>query len=380
MPNNYLNNGMGYQSLMPPPNNGGPPMVSSYAASPYTMAYNYGKRPARPDSVPASPLKALRGLRHMKDSWGSQLAISYPTVYPRGLRNPQGSSICYLNTIIQIIVSLPKLAHFFLNLESDSEWCSFLKTILTNFISSANSTSFSLLDDPTHLKLIEKTFGSIGTQQDIGEAFVWLLEKLHQETRLVSNSIHIPTSPSMGPGVSESSPIYDMFRGVYSVDLLPQKFPATNSTQITPKLRSEMFLTLQIAPERRKQDLLPLIISNLHRSNKKISQLPDILVIELSRHLSEAKETMSSSHVMFDMSLSLPESLLAAGAAKKQYELVSVVVRSGLYTNNGHYWICNRINGQWQWINDEVIDQVIDEKSVISASNNWCLLVYQRTY
>ena len=174
--------------------------------------------------------------------------------------------------------------------------------------------------------------------------------------------------------MDENSPIYDLFRGVY----------------VDNKETSEMFLTLQLAPEKRKQDLVPLIASSVLKLGKQIAKSPQVLVIELSRHLSEAKETMSQAQIHFGGILMLPESVLTKECERMVYELVAVVVRSGLYTNNGHYWVCNKLNDRWQWINDEVVENVQISQEILNdsrncsisnfclkASSNWCLLVYK---
>jgi Ubiquitin carboxyl-terminal hydrolase len=308
-----------------------------------------------------------------------------------GLRNPVNSKICYLNSVVQVLLPVTALFKYLSlsNFQASQQWLRAMSRVFGGFLSSS-TTPVNLLSIAGVERLVADEFGAIGQQHDTGEALVLVLERLHAESRW---PLLLPPSPSpRGPGLDEDSLIYRLFRGSFAVnDVLPSG---------EQRFRDEMFLTLQVAPSSavKRTDLATLLASTFRPSpvsgvpgeTKQISALQPVLVVELSRHLSENKEIMSQAFVSFPGTLQLPDSCLAEAVrgSQRRYELTGVVVRSGLYSNSGHYWAAQRRNADWHWVNDEEvtrIDQITEAmitdtrgliSSALEASASWCLLLY----
>ncbi|KAF4651206.1 ATP binding domain 4 [Perkinsus olseni] len=77
-----------------------------------------------------------------------------------------------------------------------------------------------------------------------------------------------------------------------------------------------------------------------------LEQLPHVLCIEVSRHVTETMHTMTQVSVPFPGILNIPPTCLAGGKkhpqAEKTYTLLGVVSRSGLGATSGHYWAFSR--------------------------------------
>jgi len=249
----------------------------------------------------------------------------------------------------------------------------------------------SLLSVPGVERLVNSEFGGVGQQHDTGEALGLILERMHSESYW---PLALPAGAQRGPGLDEDSIVYRLFRGQFAVDAA---LPSGER-----RFREEMFLTLQVAPTSAKRtDLLTLLTSTFRApaapvgESKRIAALPPVLIVELSRHTSENKETMSQASVSFPGTLVLPSGCLTEECAARErgmsrrYELSGVIVRSGLYSNSGHYWVAQRRNEDWNWINDEEVTpiptvtpaMVADSSrglisSALEAGASWCLLVY----
>ena len=305
------------------------------------------------------------------------------TFTPTGLRNPQHSKICYLNSICQVLLPVTALFTFLTHTtfsDPKQNWLRAVARIFGEFRSPAGP--FNILSFAGVERLVGESFG-LGQQHDTGEALTFLLERLHAESRwLLEGTIH----PSRGPGLNEDSQIYRLFRGVFEVDAV---LPSNERRH-----RDEMFLTLQLAPSK-KTDTLVSLLSNTFIAatstigeSKCISYLPPVLVVELSRHLTENKETMSQALVTFPGTLNIPESCLSKQCEGREYQLSGVIVRSGVYSNSGHYWVAQRHDSDWHWINDEEVTPIKtvtetvmrDRTGVIAtqldAATSWCMLVY----
>jgi hypothetical protein len=224
---------------------------------------------------------------------------------------------------------------------------------------------------------IEK-LGGIGNQQDVAEALCIVLDRLHEEWKVSRHG-----SPGGGP-LGEDSIIYDIFRGIrrYGKDCL------------------EMFTTIHLAPPgvvggfpttpTKSVGLGDLLKETFSIDSSLLHVLPPVLCIELSRHLTENQLTTSQTSVPFPGTLSIPRECCTDECIDRKYELIGVVVRSGVYANSGHFWVAQRRGrNKWFWINDTEVTECagVDETDIedsvrnsiskkLDASSNWCVLVY----
>ncbi len=303
-----------------------------------------------------------------------------------GLLNPANSKICYLNSVIQMLLPIAplvqlmslSLTHVGEGLEGDIPWTmAIARSLRMFFIPTPIGARLSLLTVPG-MEFVVKELGGLGSQQDVGEALGIVIEKLHQEWkhRLVSAS-WIGGGRHNSPPVhlNEDSVIYKLFRGVKLVG---------NDM--------EMFTTIHLAPPATgTTSLVELLAQNFSKPNGLIHHAPPVLCIELSRHLTENQLTTSQSSVPFSGSLSFPAASCCTENVNpgRNYQLVGVVVRSGVYANSGHFWVAQCRNNKWSWINDTEVSPISDftnedqtdatnnlASKKLNAAHNWCLLIY----
>jgi len=311
------------------------------------------------------------------------------TIQPVGLMNPVNSKICYLNSVIQILLPIAPLMQLMsmslshvceTSLNNDLRWTCAMARAYRLIFNPPIGSHVSLLNAPGMDTCISD-LGGIGTQQDVAEALCIVLDRLHEEWKY----------GGLGGGpLGENSIIYKIFRGI-------KRYSKTGE---------EMFTTIHLAPPGMSLgsgpisptkvtasssvglvDLLSESFSNL--SGQLIQDLPPVLCVELSRHLSENQLTTSHTSVPFAGSLRVPRSCCTDECNDRKYELIGVVVRSGVYANSGHFWVAQRRDAKWYWINDTDVsdcsnidesDMIDSERNSISkkldASSNWCVLVY----
>jgi hypothetical protein len=284
-----------------------------------------------------------------------------------GLLNPVNSKICYLNSVVQILVPIAPLMQFMslcLSHVDDQEllWTRALARAFRLIFHPPIGTHASLLACEGMGKCIDE-LGGIGNQQDVGEALCTVLDRLHEECKYRE-------------GENEDSIVYKLFRGI-------KRYGSAR----------EIFTSIHLAPGASGglQTLTDLLVQSFGKSNGcQLQQLPPVLCIELSRHLSENQLTTSQTSVPFSGSLCIPKSCCSDEInVSRNYQLVGVVVRSGVYANSGHFWVAQRRGTKWFWINDTDVsdcaevteaDQVDSVQNTISkkldASTNWCVLVY----
>jgi hypothetical protein len=294
-----------------------------------------------------------------------------------GLENPVNSKICYLNSVIQILVPISPLSQVLslsLSHGSAGPWTTALARAMRLFFRPPMGIVPSLLH-VGGMDLVLKELGGVGTQQDVAEALGIVLNKLHEEWKH-----RLRSQPWKGrkekatAGLDEDSIIYKIFRGVRAMGR-----------------NLELFTQLHLAPPGSSgNSLMDLLSQTFHAE---LHHLPPVLCIELSRHLSENQLTTSQTAVSFSGTLQIPDSCCTTECNQRErtYELVGAVVRSGVYANSGHFWAAQRRGGRWFWINDtEVsecditeVDQSDRSSGLISkkldAASSWCVLVYADT-
>lgn len=284
-----------------------------------------------------------------------------------GLLNPVNLKICYLNSVIQILVPISPLMQFMsfcLSHVDDQEllWTQALARSFRLIFHPPIGTHASLLACEGMGRCIDE-LGGIGNQQDVGEALCTVLDRLHEECKYKKDD-------------GEDSIVYKLFRGI-------KRYGNAH----------EIFTTIHLAPGTSggPQTLTDLLVQSFGQSvGCELEYLPPVLCIELSRHLSENQLTTSQTSVPFSGTLCVPKSCCSAEMnVSRNYQLVGVVVRSGVYANSGHFWVAQRRGAKWFWINDTEVsdcaditeaDQVDSVQNTISkkldASTNWCVLVY----
>lgn len=294
-----------------------------------------------------------------------------------GLQNPLNSKICYLNSVVQLLVSVSPLMQVMslaLTQGSAGVWTTAFSRIFRHFF--AQPLSMGQVPSLLTVKGMDsvlKELGGIGTQQDVAEALGVVLNKLHEEWKhALRNQPWIPIesgSPTNHHGLEEDSIVYKLFRGVRCVN-----------SQL------EIFTEIHLAPP--SAGTGTSLVDLLENSFKnELHYLPPVLCIELSRHLSENQLTTSQSSVPFSGTMKIPDSC-CTHKSSRTYQLIGAVVRSGVYANSGHFWAAQRRGDKWFWINDTdvsecdvtVQDLTDDSNGLISkkleAATSWCVLVY----
>ena len=297
-----------------------------------------------------------------------------------GLLNPVNSKICYLNSVIQILVPISPLMQFMSfclsHVESEElKWTQAFARAFRMMFNPPIGTHASLLACDG-MDLCIEHLGGLGNQQDVGEALCTVLDRLHEELKY-DKSTRSAASSCAEVSQDGRSIVYELFRGI--------KRYGNGSTR-------EIFTTIHLAPvggtTQCLNDLLALTFGV--SQGCQLDYLPPVLCIELSRHLSENQLTTSQMSVPFSGSLQVPKSCCTDEMdVSRNYQLVGVVVRSGVYANSGHFWVAQRRGSKWAWLNDTEVsdcagiseeDQVDFEENLISkkldASTNWCVLVY----
>ena len=324
--------------------------------------------------------------------WRKPVAVESLNFQVKGLKNSKQQNVCYVNSVIQMLVPIGGMAELLIRSVSDGKkgqkkiaddnhtWLRVLGSVLRWF---KEEGSGDVLTCPGMESLLIKEFGALGVQHDTGEALCAMLEGVHRELRWRLEG------ETGGLGLEEDSPVYRFCRGIVRVtELLPSGIG---------RVRREMFLTLQLAPiaKVRKSDLISLLIAHYGTGNgaegKQLHTLPPALFVELSRHTADNKLVMSQASIAFPGTLEIPSACFAPGRqpdTKTNYQLSGVIVRSGVYSNSGHYWVAQRLNNSWNWINDQEITpinvsqeaQIDSTKNLISSAldvaSSWCILLY----
>ena len=294
-----------------------------------------------------------------------------------GLQNPLNSKICYLNSVMQILLPIaPLIQVLSLSLSHGSAgvWTTATARAFRLFFRPKMGVPASLLT-VSGMDTVIKELGGVGTQQDVAEALGIVLDRLHNEWKHTLRKQPWSVEP-MGVntpsnhGLGEDSIVYKLFRGIKCVSN-----------------RFEIFTGIHLAPPTNgKTSLVELLRQNFENE---LHYLPPVLCIELSRHLSENQLTTSQSSVPFSGAMTVPQSCCTSQCnATRRYELVGAVVRSGVYANSGHFWAAQRRGNKWSWINDTEVsecDVTTDEQADatdcliskrLDAASNWCVLVY----
>ena len=293
-----------------------------------------------------------------------------------GLENPINSKICYLNSVVQILVPIAPLAQVFslsLSHGSAGPWTTALARAMRLFFRPPMGVSPSLLQ-VGGMDLVVKELGGLGTQQDVAEALGMVLHKLHEEWKHTIRSEPWRAAdcrrPTSQHGLEEDSVVYKLFRGVRCLGK-----------------QLEIFTQLHLAPP--SGGCTKLVDLLAQPFNSELHYLPPVLCIELSRHLSENQLTTSQAPVSFSGSMRIPSVCCTPECnTDRNYELVGAVVRSGVYANSGHFWAAQRRGQKWFWINDtevtecdvsqseqsDMTEGLISKK--LDATTSWCVLVY----
>ena len=332
---------------------------------------------------PKDPELATR-LTHLEEAMVVELNMTMSQLDNNdviGLLNPLHSKICYLNSVMQILLPIaPLIQVLSMSLthadERSMPWTVAIARSFRLFFRPCMGVQPSLLTVPGMDSVITD-LGGVGIQQDVAEALTIVLDRLHEEWkhRLVTKPwVDDANTGEVTPsnhGLTEDSIVYKLFRGVKEVD---------------GKL--EIFTAIRLAPPMGGgMTLGELWVQTFRREKSQMQYLPPVLCIELSRHLSENKLTTSQSSVPFSGSLVVPLECCGVDCGRK-YELVGVVVRSGVYANSGHFWVAQRRGQKWYWINDtevsecnvtleeqeDSVSDLISKK--LDAASNWCILVY----
>ena len=291
-----------------------------------------------------------------------------------GLENPVNSKICYLNSVIQILLPICPLSQVFslaLSHGSAGPWTDAIARAMRLFFQPPMGVSPSLLN-VKGMGAVLRELGGLGNQQDVAEALGIILNKLHEEWKHVLRVQpwgKISNRESLH-GLDEDSFIYKLFRGIRCMGK-----------------QLEIFTQLHLAPPTSGGNRLTELLAQTFKHE--LHYLPPVLCIELSRHLSENKLTTSQTSVGFSGSMTIPETCCSKECNRdRMYQLVGAVVRSGVYANSGHFWAAQRRGNKWYWINDtEVIECDVSEADQIDvssdllskkldAASNWCVLVY----
>jgi hypothetical protein len=288
-----------------------------------------------------------------------------------GLLNPANSKICYLNSVIQMLLPIAplvqtmslSLTHLGEGQDACMPWTlAIARSMRLFFAPTSIGSRLSLLTVPG-MDMVVTELGGLGSQQDVGEALGIVIEKLHQEWK--HRLVTVPWDASVPAHLHEDSIMYKLFRGLKKVG---EEY--------------EMFTTIHLAaaPSTNPSSLVDLLDQTFSSSSSEIAYAPPVLCIELSRHLSENQLTTSQTSVPFPGTLEL---------GGRRYNLMGVVVRSGVYANSGHFWVAQRRGNSWSWINDTDVNQIpeisqedqndastnsISKK--LNAAHNWCLLIY----
>ena len=289
------------------------------------------------------------------------LVLSEDSLQVIGLDNPVNSKICYLNSVLQILLPISPLVQVLSlslsHISSDEMlWTQTIARCFRLMFHPPMGVPASVLEVPGCEKVIEE-LGGIGTQQDVGEALSRVLDRLHEDWKYDSE---------------HNSFIYKLFRGM-------KCFPNGK----------EMFTSIHLAPGNTCCDLNNLLALSFTPSAGLIHYLPPVLCVELSRHLSENQLTTSQTSIPFSGTLDVPESCCTPECNKRnKYQLVGAVMRSGVYANSGHFWAAQRRGNQWYIINDTDVStcqvseaEQLDKKEcliskTLKAASNWCVLVY----
>jgi ubiquitin C-terminal hydrolase len=288
-----------------------------------------------------------------------------------GLENPMNSKICYLNSVVQILLPIAPIAQVLslsLSHGSAGPWTTALARAMRLFFRPQMGVSPSLLSIGGMDSLINE-LGGIGTQQDVAEALGIVLNRLHEEWKHTICMQPWKSSSKPTGGLDEDSIIYKLLRGVRRVGR-----------------HLELFTQLHLAPPSGSGNSLTDLLAQSFVAE--LHYLPPVLCIELSRHLSENQLTTSQTAVSFSGTMRIPDSCCTTECNGRVYELVGAVVRSGVYANSGHFWAAQRRGNKWYWINDTDVsvcdvseaDQSDMTNGSISkkldAASSWCVLVY----
>lgn len=290
-----------------------------------------------------------------------------------GLQNPLNSKICYLNSVVQVLLPIAPLMQVLslsLSHGSAGAWTAAIARAMRLFFHPPMGTNASLLA-VTGMEAIIRELGGIGTQQDVAEALSIILDRLHEEWKhVLRKQLWSDVQAKPSHGLEEDSIVYKLFRGVRVADK-----------------QLEIFTQIHLAPPAGGPSSLCELLAQTIKGE--LHYLPPVLCVELSRHLSENQLTASQTSVSFSGSMQIPLSCCTRGVnGDRKYQLVGAVVRSGVYANSGHFWAAQRRGDKWLWINDtEVSDcnvtaeeQADASEGLISkkldAASNWCVLVY----
>lgn len=313
-------------------------------------------------------------------------------LFPRGLIN-QGNT-CFFNAILQPLVYCPLFSTLFYSpfpLSFNYPVYSCIASFFIHFYSIG--LPFSPL--PLISLILNNSTLEKGHQHDAEEFLGLLLDLLHNEFILAQSRNHLPkpastitSSSSEWTRVSikknttrsttfQSSPVTDIFSGLVisklthpngKISSTLDPFSTLQLSCSTNSITESLLLLNQI-------DLLTDYVSSgkiIHvKKQVFLEKLPQVLVLHLKRFVYDTQENTTNKinkFISYDIQLKIPNEILSINQ-DNIYSLFAVVYHHGGYSDGGHY-TCNVFNnGEWFYIDDDVVSSV-DVEDVLRERND----------
>ncbi|CAD8113011.1 unnamed protein product [Paramecium sonneborni] len=291
-----------------------------------------------------------------------------------GLENE--SYFCYLNSVLQCLMGIPQLNHFFLYSQNqDNKLFTQAYTLLLKKI---NKLYYKARILPKELiKILQKHF-SIYEMHDSSELLLFILDKFREEITLF-NQLDITvidelfqgqiTSFIKCPHCTQISSHQEIFYDL-SLPLIGQNFiqkKLTINECLANYFKEEFIDGGWTCSECNK-------LSKKIKRRIKITSAPNILILQLKRFQSYPLKKKIKEPVITTMEINI-RNFCAINIVDAKYELQAMIVHSGTI-DQGHYVAVVKRNQQFFLFNDDEIERL--SYNQISRIDSAYLLIYKR--
>eukprot|EP00347_Sterkiella_histriomuscorum_P005494 403356401 len=325
-----------------------------------------------------------------------------------GLDNP--SYFCYMNTILQTLLSIKEFRYYFYRKEFNSIQypTHFQKKTYCTSVSKLIKEMLELEEEYVYIKpsffhnLIERKFTS-NLQHDAHEFLIFLLSQLQDELNPGPQS---EANRRFSMTSSQASTFWKSYKSAHPsiIDNLfvgqlsqivqckqceyksPSSIPFKDiSLSITQNLKQSLQHFLATEKLEGTPDEMYSCIRCQTKTNAKIKKrflnLPKYLIINLKRfqEVQNHQFIKNKKPIEYPLSMDMDDYCNQPWDKLGKFMLQSVVLHKGQTIESGHYnCITRRLDGQWWFCNDSEIQRVTKVEHVLQSKKSASILIYEK--
>jgi ubiquitin C-terminal hydrolase len=362
------------------------------------------------------PADELRNFLQKFKACSSANVTSKAAYRRQGLKN--NANACYLNSVIQALLPISILMKLLSHCQDqeDKPFYSGLHQLCRVFHGprAADARDVNVL---IYLGEIVETWSSIGSQQDAGEFFLYMLNGLHEECKWKEDKAKeeqkLPGGWSQMGKQNREKKVEVRQSGELEDSFIQRIFGGMTQSTVKTKgkesvsLEAFTMLALDISSDEVsdiktaigricEEEKIPVTDGGKASKNVQFKELPNVLILQLNRfaYNSATNSTCKvKKHVQFERTFRFESDWLVNPGQNEEYSLYSVICHHGESADGGHYNALVRFNNvdpakvdptrtdqnAYTWyLYDDMSHRPIQETEVTKHSQSAYLLIYMR--